>query len=385
MKNILIVAAENSAEHYGSKIIDRFSESEHEVSFFGAGGDDFAEKKVELIVHSRELSIVGIVEVLSSLFRMKKIMGKLLNSAIRKKADAAILIDYPDFNLRLAKKLKKAGIPVYYYISPTIWAWRYSRVKIIRKYVDHMFIIFPFEKKIFDRENIPYTYTGHPLIPSIKITKSKESFRRSLKTARDEKLLAVLPGSRLSEVGSLLPEMLKTVEILRSELNLRVVILKADNIDLNILKKFIEDSGTEAEILDQKERYNLFNASDAALASCGTSNLELGICGLPFAAVYRVNKLSYLLGRGFLNISLYSIVNILSGKEVVPEFIQREFTAENCARAVSGLLKDPDRSEKQKNEFKLLKKKLTPGSSPSDIVYNKLEALIFSKNKLITK
>ena len=173
MKNILIVAAENSAEHYGSKIIDRFSESEHEVSFFGAGGDDFAEKKVELIVHSRELSIVGIVEVLSSLFRIKRIMGKLLKAAVRKKAAAAILIDYPDFNLRLAKKLKKAGIPVYYYISPTIWAWRYSRVKIIRKYVDHIFIIFPFEKSIFEREKIPYTYTGHPLLPSIKTTKSR--------------------------------------------------------------------------------------------------------------------------------------------------------------------------------------------------------------------
>ncbi len=379
MKNILIVAAENSAEHYGSKIIDRFSESDHVVSFFGAGGDDFAEKKVEIVVHNRELSIVGIVEVLSSLFRMKKIMGKLLKTAVRKKADAAILIDYPDFNLRLAKKLKKAGIPVYYYISPTIWAWRYSRVKLIRKYVDHMFIIFPFEEKIFETEKIPYTYTGHPLIPSIKITKERESFRKTLKTASGEKILTILPGSRLSEVESLLPEMLGAAKILKSEFSLKVFILRADNIDPNIIKKMVDRSGTHAEIVDQEERYNLFNASDAALASCGTSNLELAVCGLPFAAAYRVNKISYLLGKGFLKISLYSIVNILLGKEIVQEFIQNDFTAENCAGAVSELLKSREKYEKQKKEFEILKKKLTPASSPSGIVFNKLESFLFSK------
>ena len=378
MKNILIIAAENSAEHYGLKIIEKFSESDHEVSFFGAGGDNFSRMNVELVVHSRELSIVGIIEVLSSIFRLKKIMRKLLDTALRKNADAAILIDYPDFNLRLAKKLKKAGIPVYYYISPTIWAWRYSRIKKIRKYVDHIFIIFPFEKNIFEKEKIPYTYTGHPLIPSIQITKSRESFRKSLNIKAEEKIFTILPGSRLSEVNSFLPEMLKAVKILRSELDLKVFILKADNISSDILEKIMERAGTESILINQNERYNLFNASDAALASCGTSNLELGICGLPFAAAYRVNKLSYFLGKGLLKISLYSIVNILLGKEVVPEFIQKEFTAENCAEAVLSLLTDPVRSELQKEEFRLLKKELTPGSSPSDIIYKKMVSLIYN-------
>ena len=381
MKNILIIAAENSAEHYGSKIIEKFSESDHEISFFGAGGDNFAGKNVELVVHSRELSIVGIVEVLSSIFRLAKIMKKLLDTTLRKNADAAILIDYPDFNLRLAKKLKKAGIPVYYYISPTIWAWRYSRIKKIRKYVDHMFIIFPFEKSIYEKEKIPYTYTGHPLIPSIQITKSRESFRKSLNIGEEEKILTLLPGSRLSEVNSFLPEMLKTVKILRSELDLKILILKADNIGSDILERIMENSGTESMIINQNDRYNLFNASDAALASCGTSNLELCICSLPFTAVYRVNKLSYFLGKGLLKISLYSIVNILLGKKVVPEFIQKEFTAENCAKSVKSLLTDPVRSELQKEEFRLLKKELTPGFSPSRIIYEKIVSLIYGIKK----
>ncbi|MCK5220654.1 MAG: lipid-A-disaccharide synthase, partial [Candidatus Aminicenantes bacterium] len=308
MKNILIVAAENSAENYGSKIIEQFEQSDHKVSFFGAGGDELQKRGVELIVHSKELSIVGIVEVLSSIIRLKKIMGRILDSCKRKKADGAILIDYPDFNLRLAKKLKKAGIPVYYYISPTVWAWRYSRVKIIRKYVDHMFIIFPFEQEIYKREKIPFTYTGHPLVPSIRIKKGRDIFRKEFKIRDGEKVLSLLPGSRLSEIESLLPEMLSAIKILRSQIKFKAIILKADNINKEIIERIINSSGIEVDIINQKNRYDLFNASDAALASCGTSNLELAVCGLPFVAVYKVNKLSYLLGKGFLKISLYSIV-----------------------------------------------------------------------------
>jgi len=377
MKNILIFAAENSAEHYGAEIIERFHQSDHAVSFFGAGGDEFREKGVDLVVHSRELNIVGIVEVLSSIPRLKRIMGKIVQAAVKRKADAAILIDYPDFNLRLAGKLKRAGIPVYYYISPTVWAWRYSRIGKIRKYVDHMFIIFPFEQEIYRKENIPYTYTGHPLIPSIRVTEDRMRFRRSQNIPGDKIVVTLLPGSRMSEVNSLLPVMLETMRLLRKKIDFTVFILKADNIDESVVRKILEQSGIEARVTGQKERYNLFSASDAALASCGTSNLELGVCALPFAAVYRVNRLSYLLGRGFLKISLYSIVNILLGREVVPEFIQKDLTPEKCAAALNGLITREDKSEEQKKAFRKLRKELTTEIPPSDIIFEKLESLIF--------
>ncbi len=377
MKNILIIAAENSAENYGSKILDRFRKSDHKVSFFGIGGDDFKKKGVELIVHNRELSIIGIVEILSSIMKLRKIMKNLLKSAIRKKTACAILIDYPDFNLRLAKKLKKAGIPVYYYISPTVWAWRYSRVNIIRKYVDHIFIIFPFEQKIYEEEKIPFTYTGHPLISSMVIKTGKNEFRKKHKIRDDDKVLSLLPGSRVSEVESLLPEMLKTVKLLRSRIDLKVFILKAENINPGLFEKIIERSGEKVDIINQNDRYDLFNASDTALASCGTSNLELAIYSLPFVAVYRVNKLSYLLGKRFLKISLYSIVNILLKKNVVEEYIQNRFTAHNCAKAVNSLLKDPGKSKDQISEFQDLKKMLSLESPPSTIIFNKIISDIF--------
>jgi len=321
------------------------------------------------------------VEVLSSIPRLKKIMNKIVRTAVQRQADAAILIDYPDFNLRLARKLKKAGIPVYYYISPTVWAWRYSRIKTIRKYVDHMFIIFPFEREIYRKEKIPHTYTGHPLVPSIQITVKREQFRKSRDIPEDAKVLTLLPGSRMSEVHSLLPVMLKSVELLRRNLDVKVFILKADNIDSTVIRNILEQERVNAELIGQKERYNLFNASDAALASCGTSNLELGVCGLPFAAVYRVNRLSYLLGRGFLKISLYSIVNILLGKQVVPEFIQKNLTPENCTDALNGLLRDKEKGDEQKTAFLQLRKDLTTGTSPSDIIFKKLESLIYTTKK----
>lgn len=378
MKNILIIAAENSAEHYGSSIIDQFGKSNNKISFFGVGGEKFAKRGVDLIVHNKELSIVGIVEVLSSIMRLRKIMKKIRNISRSRRADGAILIDYPDFNLRLAKKLKRAGIPVYYYISPTVWAWRYSRIKTIRKYVDHMFIIFPFEQEIYKKEEIPFTYTGHPLIPSIRIIRDRKEFRKKFNIGEKEKILTLLPGSRLSEIESLLPEMLRAVKILRSQIKFKLIILKADNINNEIIEQIIDSSGIEVDIINQIDRYDLFNASDAALASCGTSNLELAVCGLPFVAVYKVNKLSYLLGKGFLKISLYSIVNILLKKKVVSEFIQNKFTAKNCSEAVSTLLCDQEKADEQKKEFLGLKAMLSGKTTPSEIIFNKLVSLIFS-------
>ncbi len=233
MKNILIIAAENSAETYGVQIVEEFQKRRNTLHFFGVGGDKFQEKGVEVIFHNRELAVVGIIEVLSHLIKLKRYMTRLLRTAINKKAAAAILIDFPDFNLRLARKLKQAGIPVYYYISPTIWAWRYSRINLIRKYTDHIFIIFPFEIDIFNKEKIPFTYTGHPLIPLIKIDETQEAFKERFLMTADEKIISLLPGSRKSEISYLLPHMLQAVNRLAKKEKIKVFLLKANTNDHN--------------------------------------------------------------------------------------------------------------------------------------------------------
>jgi lipid-A-disaccharide synthase len=373
MKNILIIAAENSAENYGIQIIDEFQKRSPGVNFFGVGGDKFLARGVDVIVHNRELSIVGIIEVISSLIKLKRYMTRLIKAVIQRKAVAVLLIDYPDFNIRLAKKIKSIGIPVYYYISPTIWAWRYSRVKLLKKYVHHMFIIFPFEIPIFEKENIPFSYTGHPLMSIVKVDESKKNFKNRKKINDSNLVISLLPGSRKSEVVSLLPRMLKAMAFLAKEFPITLFLLKAVNIDKELIAEFIKDSPVKIELIEQKEGYNLINASDAILTTCGTSNLEIAILGVPFVAVYRVNSLSYLLGKKFVKINLYSIVNILSGKEVIRELIQHTYKVQNIIQEMRRIISDQEVRKTMLKEFQDLQTKLTKGKNPQEIIYQKIK------------
>ncbi|MGD2092322.1 MAG: lipid-A-disaccharide synthase [Candidatus Aminicenantes bacterium] len=372
MKNILIIAAENSAENYAAQIVDQFKQNNTPVHFFGVGGDQLQEQGVELIVHNKELAVVGIIEVISSILKLKRYMKILFNEAIKRKAEAVLLIDYPDFNLRMARKCKQAGLRVYYYISPTIWAWRYSRVKLIKKYVHHIFIIFPFEIPIFEKENISFTYTGHPLLPTVKVIEKKEDFRKKYALPDDVLLVTLLPGSRKSEILFLLPEMLRAMELLKKEFNIRIFLLKANGIERDLLLPYLNENPLQVQVLDQPKGYDLINASDIILTTCGTSNLEIAIIGIPFLAVYRVNKLSYILGKRFVKINLYSIVNILAGKEVIRELIQHDYTAENIVTEMRRILKEPGVREEMLTQFRHIRTMLTQDKHPPEIIYKRI-------------
>lgn len=385
MKNILIIAAENSAENYGAQIIDEFQKNNAPVHFFGVGGDKFLTRGVDVIIHNKELAIVGIIEVISSIAKLKRCMNTLVQTALKRKTDAIILIDYPDFNIRIAKKFKRAGIPVYYYISPTVWAWRYSRVKLLKKYVSHMFIIFPFEIPIFEKEGIPFTYTGHPLLPMIKVNEPRESFRARMGFVKSETnepgepgepgiTVTLLPGSRRSEVHFLLPEMLKAMELLKKEFNIKLFLLKAGGIEQETIAGFLKESPVDVTVIPQEQGYDLIHASDIVLTTCGTSNLEIAMLDTPFVAVYRVNRLSYLLGKPFVKIDLYSIVNILARKEVIKELIQHDFTAENIAREMRRILTDPAVKEKMLAEFARIREMLGKDKNAPEIIYKKISA-----------
>jgi len=373
MKNILILAAENSAESYGIQIIDQFKKNHKNIHFFGVGGDRFKRKGVEILYHNHEFAIVGIIEVLSSIFKFRKYMRFLLNQAIEKRADAALLIDFPDFNLRLAKKLKKAGIPVYYYIAPTVWAWRYSRVKLIRKVVKHLFVIFPFEREIYEKEKIPFSYTGHPLLSMIRVDKDKSEFRKKMGLHKDKILISMLPGSRPSEVKFMLPEMLKAADQLHEGYNSKTTLLKAHTIDRKIITDILQGAESHIEIIDQDQGHNLINASDIIITTCGTANLEIAMIGVPFVACYRVNRLSYHLGIHLVKIRLYSIINILAREKVVPELIQKEFRSENIYREVTNILQNKKLKEQMLSKFNHIKAHLKQDTKPAEIVYKKIK------------
>jgi len=368
MRNILLVAAENSAETYAVQVVREFAASGDGFHFWGIGGDRLAACGFENVVHNRSLAVVGIVEVVAHLLRIRRVMKRVLRLALERRADAALLIDYPDFNLRLARRLRRAGIPVFYYISPTVWAWRYGRVEQIRRWVNRLFVIFPFEVPIYEKEGVTFTYTGHPLLAEVKVGESREDFRRRHGVAGSDVLLALLPGSRESEVRMLLPEIMAAVRRLQRELPLKVFLQKAQNIS----PASLAPAGGDIRVLEQERGFDLLNAADAVITTCGTSNLEAALLGVPFVAVYRVNRLTYLLGRRFVRISLYSIVNILAGRQVAVELIQGECRAERIYEESRKILTDAVLRDGMRLEFRRIRESLRQEERPAAIIRRRM-------------
>jgi lipid-A-disaccharide synthase len=372
MRNILLVAAENSAETYAVQVVNEFAARGGGFHFWGIGGDRLAASGFENVVHNRSLSLVGIVEVLAHLWRIRGIMQRVFRLALERKADAALLIDYPDFNLRLARRLHRAGIPVYYYISPTVWAWRYGRVALLRRWVSRLFIIFPFEVPIYEKEKVTFTYTGHPLLGLVQVGEPRADFRRRYGVGDGDTLLALLPGSREAEVRTLLPEILGAVRLLRREFPLKVFLQRAQNIHPQQLAEAASDP--DIRIVDQEQGFDLLNAADAVITTCGTSNLEAALLGVPFVAIYRINRLTYLLGRRFVRIGLYSIVNILAGRQVAAELIQKECRAQRIYEEIKKLLTDKPLREGMRLEFQRIKESLQQEEKPAAIICRQMMA-----------
>lgn len=377
MRNVLLVAAENSAETYAAQVVDEFAALGGGYRFWGVGGDRLAARGFENVVHNRSLAVVGIVEVVAHLGRIHRLMRRLLRLARQRRADAALLVDYPDFNLRLARRLRRAGIPVFYYVSPTVWAWRYGRVKTIRRWVDRLFLIFPFEEAIYRRERVTHTYVGHPLAAEVRPGEDGAAFRRRHGVGEDEAVLALLPGSRDSEVSRLLPDMLAAVAQLRRDHRLRVFLLRARNIRPGLLAAAAADPGIR--ILEQEQGYDLLHAADAVITACGTSTLEAALLGAPFVVLYKVNPLTYLLGHRFLKIGLYSIANILAGRPVAAELIQSECRPERIAAEARLILDDPRRREEMRAEFRRIAASLRQEERPAAIVCREIKAALEAK------
>jgi len=372
VRNVLLVAAENSAETYAAQLLDEFAARGGGYRFWGVGGDRLAARGFENVAPNRSLAVVGIVEIVAHLGRIHRLMRRLLRLARQRRADAALLIDFPDFNLRLARRLRRAGIPVYYYVSPTVWAWRYGRVRHIRRWVDRLFILFPFEEAIYRREHVTYTYVGHPLAAEVRPGEDRDAFRRRHGVGEGETVLALLPGSRESEVSRLLPDMLAAVAQLRRSRRLRVFLLRARNIRPELLAAAAAEPGIR--VLEQEQGYDLLNAADAVITACGTSTLEAALLGAPFVVLYKVNPLTYFLGHRFLKIGLYSIVNILAGKPVAAELIQGECRPERIAAETQRILDDPLRREEMRAEFRRIAASLQQEERPAAIVCREIKA-----------
>ncbi len=345
MRPILIVAGEKSGENYGAAVVRRCAAELPGARFFGIGGTAMAEAGVEILYPMEDLAVVGLAEVVAHLPRIRRIFRGIRDQVKARMPAAALLIDSPDFNLRLAKRLKALGVPVLYYISPTVWAWRKGRLSTIKKAVRKMCLIFPFEEKIYADAGIPARFVGHPLFERVRTAFGREEFFRKYGLDPSRKLIAVMPGSRRSEIRFHMSVLADALARIRDRVPCQFVLIQAQDLDARAVREALPAGGPEVAILD-RDAYEAMAAADVVLSACGTANLEAALLGAPFVAFYRISRLTYALGRRFVRIGDYSIVNILAGTRIVPELVQKDFTAENVAREGLRLLESaPDRAE----------------------------------------
>ena len=364
MRPILIVAGESSGERYGADLVREFRRLHPEAEFFGIGGSRMAAEGVETLFSVKELSLMGVFEVLSHVPRVRGILRRLGREAVGRKAAAAVLIDSPDFNLRLARMLRKAGIPVLYYVSPTVWAWRAGRLKTIRKAVTRMMLIFPFEEKIYRAAGIPATFVGHPLLEKIGTPGDRDGFVAKHGLDPGRKIVAVLPGSRAGEIRFHAPILAAAMDRIRRQIPVEFVLVRSENISPDDLGSAFPGGLAGMTVVD-REAYEAMSAADLVMASCGTATLEAALLGTPVIAFYRISPLTYYAGRPLVRIGHYCIVNILAGKGVVPELIQKNFTAQNLAREALRILASDAVRSGMKAEFLRIRNAL--GDKPASV------------------
>ncbi len=354
MKSVLIVAGENSGEKYGASFIREFKKKHPQVQFFGIGGKAMEAAGLKKIFSLQDLNVVGMVEIAYHFPRILKIFHRLKKITREKQPDAAVLINSPDFNLRLARFLKKMGIPVLYYVSPTVWAWREGRLKTIKKNVTKMLLIFPFEEKVYKDNHIPAIYIGHPLQEEIRLNLSRHQFFQKYGLDPAKNLISFLPGSRLSEIKNHLPVLTETLHLLHGSLPVESLFLLAENLEKDYLQEFLPSWFPSSRILS-KDHYEAMAYSDLVLSSCGIANLEAALLEAPLIVFYRISPLSYKLGIRFMKITNFSIVNILTEEKIITELIQNNFTGENLFSEAKYLLENPERRQQLKAQLQVVK------------------------------
>jgi lipid-A-disaccharide synthase len=351
-KRILISAGEPSGDLHASNLVKDLKRLKPDLEFFGIGGEFSRRAGVAIPFDISRLAVVGLTEVLKNLSTISRIYKGLLDEIDSKKPDIAILVDYPGFNFRLAKALKKRSIPVVYYISPQIWAWGKGRIKIIKECVEKVIVFFKFEEELYKREGVDVECVGHPLLDIAKPGLSREEFLNKHGLSGDRKTVALLPGSRAMEVKALLPVMARTSEMLeRKAGRLQFLVAKYGALEKNIYNSIIEDRSLDMTVVEN-ETYDMLAASDFAIVASGTAALETAIIGTPFVITYKTSLLNYLICRPFVKTPFLGLVNVISGKEVVPELIQFNATPQKISDKVFEILSSPDRMSAMRETLK---------------------------------
>ncbi len=365
---ILIVAGEASGDSHAAKLVNEIRNILPTTSFFGAAGPKMRESGVDAVVHSDELSIVGLPEIARALPKFLNVYRKLLNSAGTRHPAVAILVDFPEFNLKLARSLKRHGIPVVYYISPQLWAWRRYRIRTIKRDVELLLSILPFEKAWYADHGVHHVeYVGNPLAREVHPTLSKEEFCQEHSIDAYKPLVAMLPGSRHKEIVRILPEMLAAAGTMqRKDPSIQFVAALASQRHFEHFRAVVEHRTAASEPLKIKalvgETYNALNAADVAAVTSGTATLEAGIIGTPMAIVYKTSAFNYKLMRPLIDVEHFGLINLIAGERVANELIQDDLTAETLSAELFRLL-EPESNSDVRSRLRVAADKLGHGGA----------------------
>lgn len=355
-----MIAGEVSGDLHGSALISELKVLNPSLKVFGIGGERMKDSGMELVYDLNRMAFLGFTEVIKHIPFIKKVQREIVDLVKEKKIKLAVLIDYPGFNLSLAKKLKKLGVYLVYYISPQIWAWGAGRINKIKKLVDRMIVFFPFEKDIYDRNKVKTDFVGHPLMERIEQYKflSRDEFYGKFHLDKSKGILLLLSGSRKHEVEMIFPEAIKGAVKIARHFDLQVITACSDNIDDKFFKKLSDE--TEYKII-KGHNYDLMNLAKIGIIKSGTSTLEAGLFKLPMVIVYKTSLLTYLISKSLIKLNNIGLVNIVLKDNVAPELIQDEASADKIYNVCIELLSNNKFYDNMK--FRLSKLKEILGSS----------------------
>jgi lipid-A-disaccharide synthase len=371
----LISAGEASGDLYASRLVAALKARHPEAEFFGCAGPRMQAAGVEAVVDAHSLAVVGIVEVLGHIPRIYGEFRKLVRAARTRRPDLAILTDSPDFHLRLAKKLHALGVPVIYLIAPQAWAWRQGRVRVMRRTLARLLCIFPFEEQFFQEHGVPTTFIGHPLARIVKPSLTRAGFLEKCGIAADERVVVLLPGSRHGEVARHMPYLLDAVKQMQTGGKMRFILALPAGFAAE-RTTFWEPARAASIQVIEGLTWDCLAHAEVALAASGTVTIEAAMLGTPLVTFYRVNALSWRLGRWMVKSPFLSMVNLVAGRRVAAELIQNEMNGERIAAEASRLLNDDAARRKMKADLDEVKHKLSSDRDPMEVAAECVEHLL---------
>lgn len=372
---VMFSAGESSGDQHAANLFAELKNRRPDIAGIGMGGAKMAAAGINVRFDSSAIAVIGVVEVIKHYPEIRRMLTNMQQLVASERPDLLVCVDYKEFNFKLATYAKKIGVKVLFYVSPQVWAWRAGRVKQYGKVIDMMAVIFPFEIAYYEAENVPVRYVGHPSVDKVKPLYSKvEDFGR-FGLAADKPLLGLLPGSRVNEIKRLLPVMLAAADLVQKQLpEVQFILPQADAIADELLQAYLQQAAINV-IVVKNQPYDVIQCCDAVMTTSGTATLEIALLAVPMLIAYKLNEITYRLGRWLVKTPFIGLPNIIAGKAIIKEFIQHDATAEKLAEEMLRLLMDKDYADVMRENLHQVKVQLGQGGASKVMAELVLELL----------